>query len=164
MQNAQSMSPSLVMRDPYVLDFLGLRDTWQESDLEAAIIREMESFLLELGASARDLRQHARADPATTSRPSGAVAPSGAAADDGLTRPRSRPSPNPPSSALHHRGAPADPRLEARPHPRTHARSPDHQSRTRSCGECPRRASRPPQVDRASACIAVRQSAPGGSA
>ncbi|MFH7376021.1 PDDEXK nuclease domain-containing protein, partial [Pseudomonas syringae pv. tagetis] len=29
---------------------LGLRDTWQEGDLEAAIIREMESFLLELGA------------------------------------------------------------------------------------------------------------------
>jgi hypothetical protein len=37
------------MRDPYILDFLGLRDTCQESDLEAAIIREMESFLLELG-------------------------------------------------------------------------------------------------------------------
>ena len=44
------MSPALVMRDPYILDFLGLRDTWQEGDLEAAIIREMESFLLELGA------------------------------------------------------------------------------------------------------------------
>jgi predicted nuclease of restriction endonuclease-like (RecB) superfamily len=41
---------ALVMRDPYILDFLGLRDTWQEGDLEAAIIREMESFLLELGA------------------------------------------------------------------------------------------------------------------
>ncbi|WP_412023685.1 PDDEXK nuclease domain-containing protein [Burkholderia cepacia] len=50
MRDAQRMSPSLVMRDPYILDFLGLRDTWQEGDLEAAIIREMESFLLELGA------------------------------------------------------------------------------------------------------------------
>jgi len=49
MQDTQRMSPSLVMRDPYILDFLGLRDSWQESDLEAAIIREMESFLLELG-------------------------------------------------------------------------------------------------------------------
>ena len=49
MRDAQRISPSLVMRDPYILDFLGLRDTWQESDLEAAIIREMESFLLELG-------------------------------------------------------------------------------------------------------------------
>lgn len=44
MRDAQRMSPALVMRDPYILDFLGLRDTWQEGDLEAAIIREMESF------------------------------------------------------------------------------------------------------------------------
>lgn len=50
LRDAQRMSPALVMRDPYILDFLGLRDTWQESDLETAIIREMESFLLELGA------------------------------------------------------------------------------------------------------------------
>lgn len=50
MRDAQRMSPALVMRDPYILDFLGLQDTWQEGDLEAAIIREMESFLLELGA------------------------------------------------------------------------------------------------------------------
>ncbi|MGP2832043.1 PDDEXK nuclease domain-containing protein [Serratia nevei] len=50
LRDAQCMSPALVMRDPYILDFLGLRDTWQEGDLEAAIIREMESFLLELGA------------------------------------------------------------------------------------------------------------------
>ena len=48
-QDSERMSPNLVMRDPYILDFLGLRDTWQEGDLEAAIIREMESFLLELG-------------------------------------------------------------------------------------------------------------------
>ena len=50
LRDAQRMTPALVMRDPYILDFLGLRDTWQEGDLEAAIIREMESFLLELGA------------------------------------------------------------------------------------------------------------------
>lgn len=50
MRDAQRMTPVLVMRDPYILDFLGLRDSWQEDDLEAAIIREMESFLLELSA------------------------------------------------------------------------------------------------------------------
>ncbi|QCX48262.1 PDDEXK nuclease domain-containing protein [Ralstonia pseudosolanacearum] len=49
LRDAQHISPALFMRDPYILDFLGLRDTWQEGDLEAAIIREMESFLLELG-------------------------------------------------------------------------------------------------------------------
>jgi len=49
MKDAQHMSPSLIMRDPYILDFLALQNVWQESDLENAIIREMESFLLELG-------------------------------------------------------------------------------------------------------------------
>jgi len=43
------MSPDLVFRDPYVLDFLNLKDTFSERDLEAAILSELESFLLELG-------------------------------------------------------------------------------------------------------------------
>jgi predicted nuclease of restriction endonuclease-like (RecB) superfamily len=44
------MTPDLVFRDPYILDFLRLRDTYSEDDLESAILREMEQFLLELGA------------------------------------------------------------------------------------------------------------------
>jgi predicted nuclease of restriction endonuclease-like (RecB) superfamily len=44
------LTPDLVFRDPYVLDFLGLRDTYSEQDLESAMLREIESFLLELGA------------------------------------------------------------------------------------------------------------------
>jgi len=43
------MTPDLVFRDPYILDFLRLRDTYSENDLESAILREMETFLLELG-------------------------------------------------------------------------------------------------------------------
>jgi len=43
------MTPDLVFRDPYFLDFLGLREAYSENDLEAAILREMERFLLELG-------------------------------------------------------------------------------------------------------------------
>lgn len=43
------MSPDLVFRDPYILDFLGLKDTWLETDLEAAILRKLEEFILELG-------------------------------------------------------------------------------------------------------------------
>jgi predicted nuclease of restriction endonuclease-like (RecB) superfamily len=43
------MTPDLVFRDPYLLDFLGLKDAYQEKDLEAAILRELESFILELG-------------------------------------------------------------------------------------------------------------------
>ena len=44
------MTPDLVFKDPYILDFLGLRDHYYERDLEDAILREMEAFLLELGA------------------------------------------------------------------------------------------------------------------
>ena len=44
------MTPDLVFRDPYMLDFLGLPDGYSERDLESAILREMERFLLELGA------------------------------------------------------------------------------------------------------------------
>ncbi len=43
------LTPDLVFRDPYVLDFVGLRDTYSEQDLESALLREIESFLLELG-------------------------------------------------------------------------------------------------------------------
>jgi predicted nuclease of restriction endonuclease-like (RecB) superfamily len=43
------LTPDLVFRDPYVLDFLGLKDTYAEKDLEAAILREIEAFVLELG-------------------------------------------------------------------------------------------------------------------
>ncbi len=43
------MTPDMVFRDPYLLDFLGLSGAYSEKDLEAAILREMESFLLEMG-------------------------------------------------------------------------------------------------------------------
>lgn len=43
------MTPDMVFRDPYLLDFLGLSGAYSEKDLEAAILREMESFLLEIG-------------------------------------------------------------------------------------------------------------------
>ncbi|EHA14455.1 YhcG family protein [Halomonas sp. HAL1] len=45
-----SLSHNLVLKDPYVLDFLGLNDRYLEKDLEDAILRDLEQFLLELGA------------------------------------------------------------------------------------------------------------------
>ncbi len=42
-------TPDAVFKDPYVLDFLELKDAYQEKDLEAAIMRELESFILEMG-------------------------------------------------------------------------------------------------------------------
>ena len=49
LREEDKLTPDLVFRDPYLLDFLNLKDTYSEQDLEAAILREIESFLLELG-------------------------------------------------------------------------------------------------------------------
>jgi predicted nuclease of restriction endonuclease-like (RecB) superfamily len=45
----QGATPALVFKDPYFLDFLGLRQGHDEADLEAAILRQLEAFILELG-------------------------------------------------------------------------------------------------------------------
>lgn len=44
------ISTGMVLKDPYLLDFLELQDRYLEKDLEDAILRELENFLLELGA------------------------------------------------------------------------------------------------------------------
>ncbi|WP_395742857.1 YhcG family protein [Prosthecobacter sp.] len=49
LRSEDKLTPDLVFRDPYILDFLGLKDTYAEKDVEAAILREVESFILELG-------------------------------------------------------------------------------------------------------------------
>ncbi len=49
LRDEDHLSPDLVFRDPYLLDFLGLKDTDSEADLEEAILRDIERFLLELG-------------------------------------------------------------------------------------------------------------------
>ncbi len=49
LRSDDQLSPDLVFRDPYILDFLGLKDRYLEKDLEDAILRELETFLLELG-------------------------------------------------------------------------------------------------------------------
>jgi predicted nuclease of restriction endonuclease-like (RecB) superfamily len=43
------MSTDLFFRDPYVLDFLELQDTYSEKDVENAILSELEKFILEMG-------------------------------------------------------------------------------------------------------------------
>ncbi len=49
LRETDKLTPDLVFRDPYFLDFLGLKDTYSEKHLEDAILRELESFILELG-------------------------------------------------------------------------------------------------------------------
>jgi len=49
LRKEDKLTPDLVFRDPYFLDFLGLKGAFQEKDVETAILRDMESFILELG-------------------------------------------------------------------------------------------------------------------
>ncbi|GFN29505.1 hypothetical protein ADE_52030 [Achromobacter denitrificans] len=44
-----AVRPDDAIKDPYVLEFLNLKDEYSESDLEAALIQRLEDFLLELG-------------------------------------------------------------------------------------------------------------------
>jgi predicted nuclease of restriction endonuclease-like (RecB) superfamily len=44
-----AITPEQELKDPFVLEFLDLKDQYSESELEEALIRHMESFLLELG-------------------------------------------------------------------------------------------------------------------
>jgi predicted nuclease of restriction endonuclease-like (RecB) superfamily len=53
LKDEQKLSPDLVFRDPYFLDFLGLKDTYSEKDLESAIIAELQRFILELARQKR---------------------------------------------------------------------------------------------------------------
>ncbi|MBI1937240.1 MAG: DUF1016 domain-containing protein [Ignavibacteriales bacterium] len=43
------LTPDLVFKDPYLLNFLGFKNTFTEKSLEDAILNELEKFILELG-------------------------------------------------------------------------------------------------------------------
>ena len=60
LRSEDKLTPDLVFRDPYILDFLGLKDTYAEKDLEAAILREIEAFILELGTGFAFLERQKR--------------------------------------------------------------------------------------------------------
>lgn len=49
LRNNDKVTPDLILQSPYILDFMGLKDVYGEKDLEAALVREIERFLLELG-------------------------------------------------------------------------------------------------------------------
>jgi len=46
----ESLTPEQEIKDPFVLEFLGLRDEYSENALEEALIHRLEEFLLELGS------------------------------------------------------------------------------------------------------------------
>jgi predicted nuclease of restriction endonuclease-like (RecB) superfamily len=49
LKNEQKINADLIFKDPYFLDFLDLKDTYSEKDLENAIIADLQRFLIELG-------------------------------------------------------------------------------------------------------------------
>jgi predicted nuclease of restriction endonuclease-like (RecB) superfamily len=49
LRSEDRMTPDIVFRDPYLLDFVGLRGAFSERDLETALVRELGDFILELG-------------------------------------------------------------------------------------------------------------------
>jgi predicted nuclease of restriction endonuclease-like (RecB) superfamily len=49
LRESDQMSADLVFKDPYLLSFLQLQDAYLERDLESSILRELESFIMEMG-------------------------------------------------------------------------------------------------------------------
>ncbi len=49
LRDEDRLTPDLVFRDPYFLDFLGLTGSYSEKDVEQAVLRGLEAFILELG-------------------------------------------------------------------------------------------------------------------
>jgi len=50
LKNERTLSPDLIFRDPYFIDFLGLSDIYSEKDMETSIIVEMQRFIIEMGS------------------------------------------------------------------------------------------------------------------
>ncbi|MBW2594844.1 MAG: DUF1016 family protein [Deltaproteobacteria bacterium] len=48
-KTSETTTPEEEIKDPYILEFLNLKDEYSENDLEEALIRHLETFLLELG-------------------------------------------------------------------------------------------------------------------
>lgn len=47
--NKSELLPINTFKDPYIFDFLGLKNDYLEKDLEFAVLRELEMFILEMG-------------------------------------------------------------------------------------------------------------------
>ena len=50
LRNEEVMSPDLVFKSPYFLDFTGLKDMYDEKNLEDCLVANLEQFIIELGA------------------------------------------------------------------------------------------------------------------
>ncbi len=50
LRSEKQLTTDMALRDPLILDFLGLQDTYSEKDLESAILANLQSFIMELGS------------------------------------------------------------------------------------------------------------------
>ncbi len=50
LETEKKISPDLTFRDPYVLGFLGLYDSFSEKDLESSILAQLQFFITEMGS------------------------------------------------------------------------------------------------------------------
>lgn len=50
LRTEKRLTPEMAFRDPVILDFLGLSDTYSEKDLESAILAHLQTFIMELGS------------------------------------------------------------------------------------------------------------------
>lgn len=66
LKHEQKLSPDLVFKDPYVLDFLGLKDSYSEKDFETSILAELQHFITELGSDFAFLARQKRITIDTT--------------------------------------------------------------------------------------------------
>lgn len=46
----KKISPDLTFKDPYILDFMGLHDSYSEKDLESSILAQLQFFITEMGS------------------------------------------------------------------------------------------------------------------
>ncbi|MBC7439308.1 MAG: DUF1016 domain-containing protein [Flavobacterium sp.] len=46
----KKISPDLTFRNPYILDFMGLHDSYSEKDLESSILAQLQFFITEMGS------------------------------------------------------------------------------------------------------------------
>lgn len=50
LKDTQQITPDLVFRDPYFLDFLGLQNSYSDKDFESTILADLQNFIIELGS------------------------------------------------------------------------------------------------------------------
>lgn len=60
LKSKQQPDPDIIFKNSYILDFLGLKNTYSEKDLEAALVANLQAFIMELGSGFAFLERQKR--------------------------------------------------------------------------------------------------------